>query len=125
MDVNANNIEAIFDVETVELESEFDVERQSFDALFEINATPEIRGSELIGVNGQQIITITSKTFTFEQGIASDTWIIQHNLGDKKPSVTIVDSSGKVQLPNEIEYTDESTITVSFLGAFAGKAFLN
>ena len=31
-------------------------------------------------------VTITSKTFEFEQGIASDTWVINHNL-NKKPSV--------------------------------------
>ena len=124
MDVNANNIEATFDVETVELSSEFDIEQQNFDALFEINATPEIRGSELIDVSGQQIVTITSKTFVFEQGLAADTWIIEHNL-NKHPSVAVVDSSGKIQMPDEVEYTDENTITVTFLAAFAGKAYLN
>lgn len=124
MDVNANNIEATFDVETVELSSEFDIEQQNFDALFEINATPEIRGSELIDVSGQQIVTITSKTFVFEQGLAADTWIIEHNL-NKHPSVAVVDSSGKIQMPDEIEYTNENTITVTFLSAFAGKAYLN
>ena len=124
MDVNANNIEATFDVETVELSSEFDIEQQNFDALFEINATPEIRGSELIEVSGQQIVTITSKTFVFEQGLAADTWIIEHNL-NKHPSIAVVDSSGKIQMPDEIEYTNENTITVTFLSAFAGKAYLN
>ena len=124
MDVNANNIEATFDVETVELSSEFDIEQQNFDALFEINATPEIRGSELIDVSGQQIVTISSKTFVFEQGLAANTWIIEHNL-NKHPSVAVVDSSGKIQMPDEIEYTNENTITVTFLSAFAGKAYLN
>lgn len=124
MDVNANNIEATFDVETVELSSEFDIEQQNFDALFEINATPEIRGSELIEVSGQQIVTITSKTFVFEQGLAADTWIIEHNL-NKHPSIAVVDSSGKIQMPDEVEYNDENTITVTFLSAFAGKAYLN
>ena len=45
MDVNANNIEATFDVETVELSSEFDIEQQNFDALFSINAAGTTWGS--------------------------------------------------------------------------------
>ena len=63
-------------------------------------------------------------TFTFEQGIPSDTWIIQHNLG-RNPNVTVVDSSGSVQVPDEINYDSDNQITVKFLGSFAGKAFLN
>lgn len=100
------------------------------------SATTEHKGIIRIATDEEAIEGISNNTaitphtlrlvthYTFEQGIASDTWIIYHNL-NKKPSITIVDSSGKVQLPNEIEYTDENTITVTFLGAFAGKAFLN
>ena len=69
-------------------------------------------------------VTINSKTFEFEQGMASDTWVIEHNL-NKKPSVNVVDSSGSVQVPNEVVYNTSNTITISFLAAFKGKAFLN
>ncbi len=69
-------------------------------------------------------VTINSKTFEFEQGIASDTWVIEHNL-NKKPSVNVVDSSGSVQVPNEIIYDTSNKVTVLFLAAFKGKAFLN
>lgn len=63
-------------------------------------------------------------TFTYEQGEPSDTWVIQHNLG-RNPSVIIVDSAGSVQIPDQITYDNENKITIQFIGAFAGKAFLN
>lgn len=69
-------------------------------------------------------ITNGANGYTFEQGIASDTWIIEHNMG-KRPSVTIVDSAGNMQMPNEISYDSDTQITVTFLSAFAGKAYLN
>ena len=63
-------------------------------------------------------------TFIFEQEIAADTWIIDHNL-NKQPSVTIVDSAGNAQVPDEVKYDSANQITVKFISAFAGKAFLN
>lgn len=78
--------------------------------------TPNLKGEK--GADGYTL------TFTHDQGIASDTWTIEHPL-NKYPSVFAVDSSGKVQLPNEIEYINESTIILYFLSAFTGKAFLN
>lgn len=69
-------------------------------------------------------VTIKNPTFEFEQGIASDTWIIEHNM-DKCPSVIVVDSAGIAQMPNEIEYNNENKITLYFLSPFAGKAYLN
>ena len=67
---------------------------------------------------------IGDKHFTFEQGIASDTWIIQHNL-NKRPSVFVVDSANCVQIPDEIVYDSDNQVTVQFISAFAGKAYLN
>lgn len=89
------------------------------------DSTLDIQGSDLIGVSQQeQTVTITSKTFVFEQGIASDTWVIEHNL-NKEPSVFAVDSTGFVQIPNEVEYINGNKIIAHFLGAFTGKAYLN
>ena len=82
-------------------------------------------GSPLLEVEREgDTVTITSKTFEFEQGIASDIWVIEHNF-NKKPSVDVVDSSGSVQIPNEIIYDTPNKVTVLFLAAFKGKAFLN
>ena len=85
----------------------------------------DVIGGPLLDVERDgNTVTINSKTFEFEQGIASDTWIIEHNL-NKKPSVDVVDSSGSVQVPNEIIYDTSNKVTVLFLAAFKGKAFLN
>ncbi len=78
----------------------------------------------IAAITGLQEILNQIWTFTFEQGIPSDTWVIQHNLG-RNPSVTVVDSAGAVQIPDEINYDTDNQITVKFLGSFAGKAFLN
>lgn len=75
-------------------------------------------------ITGLQEILNRIWTFTFEQEIPSDTWVIQHNLG-RNPNVTVVDSAGAVQVPDEINYDTDNQITVKFLGSFAGKAFLN
>ena len=61
--------------------------------------------------------------FVFEQAIAKDTWIIEHNL-NKYPSVTVVDSANNVVI-GSIEYIDENNIIINFNGAFKGKAYLN
>jgi hypothetical protein len=66
---------------------------------------------------------VSDKTFVFEQGVASDTWFIKHNLG-KYPSVSLVDSAG-TQFDADVEYNDENTCTVRMNGATTGKAFLN
>ena len=82
-------------------------------------------GSPLIDViRDGSTVTISSKTFTYEQGISSDTWVIEHSL-NKKPSVYTVDSADEVQVPNEIIYTSPNIVTVKFLAAFRGKAYLN
>ena len=62
-------------------------------------------------------------TFTFEQAVASDTWIIKHNLG-RNPSVVVVDSAGTVFYP-AIQYDNENQCTVTMNGSTTGMAYLN
>ena len=62
-------------------------------------------------------------TYTHSQSSASSTWIITHNL-NCKPSVTIVDSGGNVQI-GEVLYNSDSQVTVTFAAAFSGYAYLN
>lgn len=69
------------------------------------------------------IITGADKHFVFEQGIASDTWVIEHNL-NKYPSVTVVDTAGNQFIP-AVKYIDENKCIVTMNGATKGKAFLN
>lgn len=80
------------------------------------------------GVNDKAVVTPytlrAASRCTFTQGMASDTWVIIHNL-NTEPSVTVVDTAGKVQIPNEIIYDSKNQVTVQFLSEFAGKAYLN
>lgn len=65
----------------------------------------------------------STKTFEFEQGQSSDTWVIQHNL-NKYPTVITVDSSGTV-FYGEVVYDSLNQVTVLTNGATKGKAYLN
>ena len=62
-------------------------------------------------------------TYTHTQASASATWTIAHNL-NCKPSVTIVDSAGNVQI-GEVLYDSNNQITLAFAAAFSGFAYLN
>lgn len=92
----------------------------------EINKKVEtIEGDPLIRVTREGTnVTLASKSFIFEQGVASDEWIIEHNTG-KRPSVTIVDSANTVIIPNEVIYNSDNLMTVRFLAGFSGKAYIN
>ena len=66
---------------------------------------------------------ISTETFEFEQGEASDSWEIEHNL-NKYPSVICVDSAGR-QFFGEVFYDSLNKVTISINGATKGKAYLN
>lgn len=68
-------------------------------------------------------ITASDKYFCFEQSVASDEWIILHNL-HKYPSVTVVDSAGTI-ITGEVTYLDATMLKINFRAPFAGKAYLN
>lgn len=63
-------------------------------------------------------------TYVYDQAIAADTWVITHNL-DTYPSVEIVDSADTRIGANEVVWNDSNTITITFLAAVSGKAYLN
>jgi hypothetical protein len=62
-------------------------------------------------------------SYIFNQGSASDTWVINHNLG-KFPNVTVIDSSGD-EIEGNINYVNNQQIVLMFSAAFSGKAYLN
>lgn len=83
-----------------------------------------VEGSALIDVSrDEQTVTISSKTFVFDQGIASDTWEIQHNL-NKYPSVEVVDSAGTI-FTARVDYIDKNNCIVYINGSTKGTAYLN
>lgn len=107
------------------INAEFSIEEnQAIDTVFQINTQMPVRGVGVIDVNlTDGAFVVTSKTYIHEQGTASDTWVIEHNL-DKYPSVTLVDSAG-TQFQGRVEYIDENNCIVYMNGATKGKAYLN
>jgi hypothetical protein len=88
------------------------------------NKLDDIEGSALIEVEREnQNITITSKTFVYEQGLASNEWVINHNL-NKRPSIQLVDSSGK-GFEAEKKYVNNNQVIIKLGSATTGKAYLN
>jgi hypothetical protein len=57
------------------------------------------------------------------QSSASNTWVINHNLG-KYGSVTVVDDNSDVVI-GEIRYNTVNQVTLTFTSAFTGRAFFN
>jgi hypothetical protein len=65
----------------------------------------------------------TNASYTHHQNIASDTWLVVHNLGFF-PSVTVEDSAGNT-VEGDIAYTDSTTLQLTFSAAFGGVAYLS
>ena len=116
---------ANFTLNNESLNAQFDVsEGVNFDALFQIESQLSVAGKGVINVTPTDgVYVVTSTTYIHEQGIASDTWVIEHNL-DKHPSVTVVDTAGTV-FTAQVEYNSNNKCTVYINGATKGKAYLN
>jgi hypothetical protein len=61
--------------------------------------------------------------FVFVQALPSAEWVVAHNL-NKFPSVEVVDSNGD-EVEGDTHYLNTSTVVLTFVGAFSGKAFFN
>lgn len=61
--------------------------------------------------------------FVFNQATPAATWTIAHHLG-RFPSIEVVDSSGRL-VEGDVTYTSSNAITVAFVAAFSGVAYLN
>jgi len=93
------------------------VENNVFDVTTEVT-------KNVVEVNpSTSIVAVDQTTYTHDQSIPSATWTIAHNLG-RYPSVTVVTSAGDTVL-GSVRYDSADQITLTFAGAFAGKAHLN
>lgn len=80
---------------------------------------------------GKEVMTqpiIGNITYVYTQNGASNTWVIDHNLG-RFPSVTVIDSGDTVVI-GSVVYNTINRITIRFFAggsavAFSGKAYLN
>lgn len=64
--------------------------------------------------------------FDFTQSTPATTWTITHNLGHRPAVSVTIDYNGGRQtvLPNSIEYTNSTTLTIKFTDAQSGSARL-
>lgn len=119
MEITAN-----FSLKNNPINARFDLSQPKINATFQTNVGVTVEGKGLIDVTkiGNKYV-VTSSTYVHEQGIASDEWIIRHDLG-KFPSVFTVDSAG-TWFQARVEYIDENSCKVLMNGATKGKAYLN
>ena len=61
--------------------------------------------------------------YVYTQGSPSATWVVAHNLNEYC-SVTVVDSADNMVF-GEVLYNSLNQVTLTFAGAFSGKAFFN
>ena len=62
-------------------------------------------------------------SYNHVQGVASNSWVIVHNL-HFYPNVTVQDSAGNI-VEGEITYTNSDSLTITFSTAFSGEAYLS
>jgi len=82
--------------------------------------------SGLVATTAQQAIdelSFIKATFhEYEQQVASNEWVITHNLG-KLPSVTVIDTGDNIVI-GDVLFLNLNALKISFTGAFSGKAYL-
>ena len=93
----------------------------SYDAL---KNKPKINGHTLVGdQTSEDLDIVEDKTYLHQQTVASDTWVVVHNL-NKYPAVSVIDSAGN-EVVGEIIYNDANQCTLKFEGGFKGTATFN
>lgn len=111
MDANANNIEATFDINTVELESDYDINSQNFDAIFEINAAGTTWGSIDGDIENQaDLITVLNSKATNEALTAlASTVTNNYTTLDTKIDGVQSDLSGDISVLNTAVQNEATT----------------
>lgn len=75
------------------------------------------------GLPGAVVVGTGDLSYDHFQAMASEVWVISHGLG-KRPSVTVVDSSG-AECEGAVVHDTANQITITFSAAFGGHAYLN
>lgn len=109
--IKFNNLETNVQVD---LENQFKIKDKTDETLVKILMLKGEKGDT--GSGGD-------KNYVHTQLTSSDTWVITHNL-NKYPSVTTFDSTGE-EVIGDITYNNVNQVTISFAGAFKGRATLN
>lgn len=91
----------------------------------------EVAGTTIVANQKGNTVTVTGviggisldANYVHTQSSPSATWVVTHNL-NKFCSVTVVDSANNVVF-GEVLYNSVNQVTLTFAGAFSGKAFFN
>lgn len=91
----------------------------------------EVVGTTLIANQKSTTVTVTGiiggvnldANYVYTQTVPASTWVVDHNL-NKYCSVTVVDSANN-RVFGEVLYNSANQVTLTFAGAFSGKAFFN
>lgn len=130
--MNNNNIDILFEPEDnidIILSSNeninIDFDRTGCDCNYNSHVNkPKINGHTLQGdMSLEELGIVNDKNYTHNQTVASDEWVIIHNL-NKYPAVNIFDSAGD-EVVGEVTYDSVNQVTITFVSAFKGKATLN
>ena len=62
--------------------------------------------------------------FTYYQGAASASWVINHNLNTPSVNVTVYDTSNRVVIPGEVTVLSATQIQIDFAAPFQGSAVI-
>ena len=91
----------------------------------------EIETSAVVLKEKNNTVTVTGviggvsldANYVYIQSSPSAVWVVTHNLA-KYPSVSVVDSADNIVF-GEVLYNSVNQVTLTFAGAFSGKAFFN
>jgi len=91
----------------------------------------EVTGTTLVANQKGNTVTVTGviggvsldSNYVYTQSAPSAQWVVNHNL-NKYCSVTVVDSADNTVV-GEVLYNSLNQVTLTFAGAFSGKAFFN
>ena len=91
----------------------------------------EVAGSSTVVTEKGNSVTVTGvigsvsldANYVYVKSSPSATWVITHNL-NKYCSVTVVDSADNIVF-GDVLYNSLNQVTLTFAGAFSGKAFFN
>lgn len=114
-----NNIQNVSDT----INARIDDEVEALNSAIE-NKVETVNGSNLIGVSRENNeVTITSKTFVFEQAIPATKWVINHNL-NKRPSIDLTYYNGD-RFEAYKQYVNNNQVVIFHKNPIVGFAYLN
>lgn len=93
-------------------------------SIVSMNITGDVNKNINIVKGDASVVSVTFKdTYVHTQTTPASSWSVTHGM-NKYPSVTIIDSAGSI-VDGEVNFNSLNAVTISFCGAFSGKAYFN